>query len=103
MCYLFQGLLIYDGEGNVIFSRELEEDVVLSGIAIAAELGTWSAAPMHRMVAMSHAGSDFPCSANLHQSDNPVHPLRPLPLLLPLPLTLNMALPPSDTTNPIHI
>lgn len=34
-----QGLLIYDGEGNVIYSRELEEDVALEGIAIAKELG----------------------------------------------------------------
>ena len=36
---VLQGLLIYDGEGNVIYSRELEEDVALEGIAIAKELG----------------------------------------------------------------
>lgn len=34
-----QGLLIYDGEGNIIYSRQLEEAVALAGIAIAKELG----------------------------------------------------------------
>ena len=39
LCLLLQGLLVYDGQGNVLYSRELEHDVARDCIALASELG----------------------------------------------------------------
>lgn len=58
---VLQGLLIYDGEGNVIYSRELEEDVALEGIAIAKELGALTSWCMNHDINECHAINILEC------------------------------------------
>ena len=36
---LLQGLLLYDGEGQITYSRNLDADIAMEGIAIARQYG----------------------------------------------------------------
>lgn len=37
-----QGLLLYDGQGRITYSRNLDTDIALEGIAVARQYGAWS-------------------------------------------------------------